>query len=85
MKHPLALGCLVAPPAACGLGGGLDRMDREAYQRACDSLGIPRGTEAYSNCMTQQAAQRAEANERARDREALETARRGPVAACGAP
>jgi hypothetical protein len=76
MKRLVAVVPLVALLAGCGLGASLDRMDREAYQRTCDGFGIPRGTEAYSNCMVQQAAQRAESNERARDREALEKLRR---------
>ena len=32
----------------------LDDLDREAYQRSCDSLEIPRGTSEYSQCMLQQ-------------------------------
>jgi len=76
MKHLVTVVPLIALLGGCGLGATLDRMDREAYQQACDGLGIPRGTEAYSNCMVQQAAQRAEANERASDREALEKSRR---------
>ncbi|MFK4822685.1 hypothetical protein ACI0FS_21260 [Ochrobactrum quorumnocens] len=32
----------------------LDDLDREAYQRACDNLDIPRGTPEYSQCMLQQ-------------------------------
>lgn len=76
MERLVILVSLAALLGGCGLGAELDRMDREAYQRACDNLGIPRGTEAYSNCMVQQSAQRAEANERARDREALEKSRR---------
>ena len=72
MKHLLMLTPLAALPGGCGLGTALDRMDQEAYQRACDSYGFQRGTDAYSNCMMQQAAQRAEDNQRAQDREALE-------------
>ena len=76
MKHLVTVVSLVTLLGGCGLGAVVDRMDREAYQRACDGLGIPRETEAYSNCMVRQAAQRAEANERARDREALEKSQR---------
>ncbi|MEJ5020886.1 hypothetical protein WH297_14255 [Ochrobactrum vermis] len=32
----------------------LDELDREAYQRACDNLDIPRSTPEYSQCMLQQ-------------------------------
>jgi hypothetical protein len=53
----------------------LDLMDRQADQRACDGFGFRRGTDAYSNCMMQQAAQREEEGQRARDREAFERAR----------
>lgn len=76
MKYFVTLMPLIALLGGCGLGAVVDRMDRETYQRACDGLGIPRETEAYSNCMVQQAAQRAEANERARDRDASEKSRR---------
>lgn len=75
MNRLVTVAPFIALLSACGLGAAEDRMDREAYQRACDGLGIPQGTEAYSNCMVQQAAQCAEANERARNREALERLR----------
>lgn len=32
----------------------LDDLDRENYQRACDNLGIVRGTATYDECMMQQ-------------------------------
>lgn len=53
------------------LGGcqSLDDMDREAYQRACDNLGIQRGTPTYDQCMLQQQRLDNEDNQRFLDRE----------------
>lgn len=68
--------CLLAPAlsaaslAGCGLGAISERMEREADRRACDGFGFRRGTDAHSNCMMHQATQRAEWDERDRDREA---------------
>ena len=79
MKNFLAVGSLVVVLGGCDLIAALDQMDREADQRACDGFGFRRGTDAYSNCMMQQAAQREEANQRAqraRDRENFERAQR---------
>ncbi|MGK9171116.1 hypothetical protein KXR53_32790 [Inquilinus limosus] len=55
------------------LGGyqSLDDLDREAYQRACDNLGIQLGTPTYDQCMLQQQRLDNEDNQRFRDREAL--------------
>jgi hypothetical protein len=74
MKNFLAVSSLVVLLGGCNLIAALDQMDREADQRACDGFGFRRGTDAYSNCMMQQAVQRAE-DQRARDREAFERAR----------
>lgn len=49
----------------------LDDLDREAYQRACDNLGIQRGTPSYDQCMLQQQRLDNEDNQRFLDREAL--------------
>jgi hypothetical protein len=79
MKNFLAVSSLVVLLGGCGLIAALDQMDREADQRACDGFGFRRGTDSYSNCMMQQAAQRQEEDQRAqraRDREAFERARR---------
>jgi hypothetical protein len=78
MKNFLAVSSLVVLLGGCGLIAALDQMDREADQRACDGFGFRRGTDAYSNCMMQQAAQREAEDQRAqraRDREAFERAR----------
>lgn len=42
--------------AATAVSGcqALDKMERENYQRACDNLGIERGTPTYDECMLQQ-------------------------------
>ena len=79
MKNLLAVGSLVVLLGGCGVIAALDQMNREADQRACDGFGFRRGTDAYSNCMMRQAAQREEADQRAqraRDRENFERARR---------
>ncbi len=47
--------CLLALVALGGCAA-LDRMERENFQRACDNLGIARGTPAYDQCMLQQQA-----------------------------
>ena len=75
MKTFLAVGSLVALLGGCGVIAALDQMSREADQQACDGFGFRRGTDAYSNCMMQQAAQREQEDQRARDREAFERAR----------
>ncbi|GGC68857.1 hypothetical protein GCM10011504_53450 [Siccirubricoccus deserti] len=79
MKNFLAVSSLVVLLGGCGLIAALDQMDREADQRACDGFGFRRRTDAYSNCMMQQAAQREAEDQRAqraRDREAFERVRR---------
>lgn len=55
------------------LGGcqALDDLDREAYQRTCDNLGIQRGTPTYDQCMLQQQRLDNEDSQRFLDREAL--------------
>lgn len=79
MKNFLAVGSLAVLLGGCSLIAALDQMDREADQRACDGFGFRRGTDAYSNCLMQQAAQREEEDQRAqraRDRERSERERR---------
>lgn len=65
--------------ALMALGGcqSLDDLDREAYQRACDNLGIQRGTPTYDQCMLQQQALDNEDNQRFLDREAVREAAGG--------
>ena len=46
-----AVGLLIAGVSGCQ---SLDDLDRETYQRACDNLGIQRGTDSYDQCMMQQ-------------------------------
>lgn len=63
---------LIAFTAILGALGGcqsLDDLDREAYQRACDNLGIQRGTPTYDQCMLQQQALDNEDDQRFLDRE----------------
>ncbi|WP_026872944.1 hypothetical protein [Inquilinus limosus] len=62
---------LTAVFAALGGCQTLDDLDREAYQRACDNLGIQRGTPTYDQCMLQQQRLDNEDNQRFLDREAL--------------
>ncbi|MFK3668489.1 hypothetical protein ACI2JN_24990 [Ochrobactrum teleogrylli] len=50
----------------------LDDLDREAYQRACDNLEIPRGTSEYSQCMLQQQQMDNENIQRSMDRQTEE-------------
>ncbi|WP_435655910.1 hypothetical protein [Brucella pituitosa] len=50
----------------------LDDLDREAYQRICDSLQIPRGTSEYSQCMLQQQQMDNENIQRSMDRQTEE-------------
>lgn len=50
----------------------LDDLDREAYQRACDNLEIPRGTPEYSQCMLQQQQMDNENIQRSMDRQTEE-------------
>ncbi len=57
--------------AALGGCQALDDLDREAYQRACDNLGIQRGTPTYDQCMLQQQALDNEDNQRFLDREVV--------------
>ena len=79
MKNFLTVGSLVVLLGGCSAIAALEQMDREADQQACDGFGFRRGTDAYSNCMMQQAAQREQEDQRAqraRDREAFERARR---------
>lgn len=61
------------------LGGcqSLDDIDRQAYQRACDNLGIQRGTPTYDQCMLQQQALDNEDSQRFLDREAVREAAGG--------
>jgi len=73
MQHLLATCSLAALLGGCA---ALERIDREEAQRACDGFGFRRGTEAYSSCMMQQAAQRAEEDQRALDRAAFERRQR---------
>ncbi len=78
MKNFFTVGSLVVLLGGCGAIAALEQMDREADQRACNGFGFRQGTEAYSNCLMQQAAQREERDQRAqraRDREAFERAR----------
>jgi hypothetical protein len=74
-----AVGSLVVLLGGCSVIDALDQMAREADQRTCDGFGFRRGTDANSNCLMQQDAQREEAEQRAqraRNREAFERARR---------
>ncbi|WP_273794055.1 hypothetical protein, partial [Brucella intermedia] len=50
----------------------LDDLDREAYQRVCDSFQIPRGTPEYSQCMLQQQQMDNENIQRSMDRQTEE-------------
>ncbi|NOG70912.1 hypothetical protein [Roseicella sp. DB1501] len=75
MRRLAILGALTLL-AGCGLNDALDRMDREADQKRCDGFGFQRGTEAYANCLMQQAAQREAESQQALDRAALERAAR---------
>lgn len=50
----------------------LDDLDRQSYQRACDNLGIQRGTATYDECMMQQQRLDNEDMQRAMDRAADE-------------
>ena len=75
MKRLLTLGLSAALLAGCGSDATSDRVERQADRRACDGFGFQRGTDAHSNCMMQQATQRAERDERARDRETLDKSR----------
>jgi hypothetical protein len=75
----LVLSFLLVLLGGCNAIVALEQMDREADQQACDSFGFRRATDAYSNCMMQQAARREEEDQRAqrlRDREAFERERR---------
>jgi len=50
----------------------LDDLDRENYQRACDNLGIVRGTATYDECMMQQQRMDNEDLQRSMDRSSEE-------------
>lgn len=76
MKRLLTLGLSAALLAGCGADATSDRAERRVDRRACDGFGFQRGTDAHSNCMMQQAARRAERDERALDREAWDKPQR---------
>ncbi|BFL66017.1 hypothetical protein HVPorG_04064 (plasmid) [Roseomonas mucosa] len=65
---------VLLPLAGCGLDAALDRMVQADDQKVCDGFGFQRGTDAYANCMMQQAAQREEETQRGMDRSQLEAA-----------
>ena len=75
MRRRAAPGLPAALLAAL-LGGcaALDDLDRRIDQAACDGFGFQRGTEAYANCMMQQAAQRAMEDQAVMDRAAWQAA-----------
>ena len=71
MKKPvrwvfLALGFTLL--AGCGLNDALHRMDLATYRRSCEEFGFTLGTTAFSQCMQQQAAQRAREVQQSVDR-----------------
>lgn len=72
MKYFLVVGFLATLLGGCAT---LDRWGQEADQRTCDGFGFQRGTEAYSNCMMQQAAQHSEENQRTLDRQKRDEAK----------
>ena len=64
----VSAGLLAAALAGCGLDDALHRMDLATDQRQCSEFGFAPGTTAFAQCMEQQAAQRAEENQRMLDR-----------------
>ncbi|WP_149538053.1 hypothetical protein [Siccirubricoccus phaeus] len=73
----VGLALMAAMLAGCGM---LDELDRQEYERACNNLGITRGTPSWDQCMLQQQALDKEGTERFLDRtaerEAVERLRR---------
>lgn len=65
---------LVLLLGGCGVGEALDRMDHATDQRACNGFGFRPGTDAYANCMMQQAVLREEEVQRQMDRSQFERA-----------
>ena len=60
------------PSQRCPQSEGFNRAADD--QKVCDGFGFQRGTDAYANCMMQQAAQREEETQRGMDRSQLEAA-----------
>ncbi|WP_448785175.1 hypothetical protein [Brucella intermedia] len=52
--HPIVFFCGAIAVTVISGCQALDKMERENYQRACDNLGIERGTTTYDECMLQQ-------------------------------
>ena len=59
---------LLATLVGCGADDALHRMDLATYQRQCSEFGFTPGTDAFAQCMQQQAAQRAKENQQMLDR-----------------
>jgi hypothetical protein len=74
MRVWIVLTCAIAALSGCGVADWANRMDAERFQKACAGFGFQPNTTAFSNCMMQQAAQDEEANQRMRDRMALDEA-----------
>jgi hypothetical protein len=54
--------------SGCGLDDYTQRLDTNTDQKACRGFGFTPGTVVFAQCMEQQAAQRAEQNQRTLDR-----------------
>lgn len=73
MKNLVLLGCLVTLLGGCA---ALDRMEQKADQQACERFGFKMGTDAYANCLMQQAAQHKEEDQRVMDRQKMQELRK---------